>query len=59
MLSHFSGVQLFVTVWTVATRLLCPWDSPGKNTGVGCQSLLQGNLSDSGMELTSSASLAL
>ena len=18
------------------TRLLCPWDSPGKNTGVGC-----------------------
>ena len=26
------------------TRLLCPWDSPGKNTGVGCHSLLQGNL---------------
>ena len=25
-----------------ATRLLCPWDSPGKNTGVGCQALLQG-----------------
>ena len=24
------------------TRLLCPWDSPGKNTGVGCYSLLQG-----------------
>ena len=24
------------------TRLLCPWDSPGKNTGVGCHSLLQG-----------------
>ena len=23
-------------------RLLCPWDSPGKNTGVGCHSLLQG-----------------
>ena len=23
-------------------RLLCPWNSPGKNTGVGCQSLLQG-----------------
>ena len=22
-------------------RLLCPWDSPGKNTGVGCQALLQ------------------
>ena len=24
------------------TRLLCPWDSPGKNTGVGSFSLLQG-----------------
>ena len=24
------------------SRLLCPWDSPGKNTGVGCNFLLQG-----------------
>ena len=24
------------------TRLLCPWDSPGKNTGVGCHFLLNG-----------------
>ena len=24
------------------TRLLCPWDSPDKNTGVGCYALLQG-----------------
>ena len=23
------------------SRLLCPWDSPGKNTGVGCHFLLQ------------------
>ena len=23
------------------TRLLCPWDSPGKNTVVGCHFLLQ------------------
>ena len=22
-------------------RLLCPWDSPGKNTRVGCHALLQ------------------
>ena len=22
--------------------ILCPWDSPGKNTGVGCHALLQG-----------------
>ena len=25
-----------------ATRLLCPWDSPGKNTEVGSCALLQG-----------------
>ena len=25
-----------------ARRLLCLWDSPGKNTGVGCHALLQG-----------------
>ena len=24
------------------TRLLCPWDSPGKNSGVDCHFLLQG-----------------
>ena len=24
------------------TRLLCPWDSPGKNTRAGCHALLQG-----------------
>ena len=23
-------------------RPLCPWDFPGKNTGVGCHALLQG-----------------
>ena len=23
--------------------VLCPWNSPGKNTGVGCHSLLQEN----------------
>ena len=23
------------------TRLLCPWDSPGRNIGVGCHFLLQ------------------
>ena len=26
------------------TRLLCPWDFPGKSTGVGCHCLLQKNL---------------
>ena len=28
--------------------LLCPWDSPGKNTGVGCHALLQGILPTQG-----------
>ena len=28
--------------WTVATRLLCPQDLPGKNAGVGCHFHLQG-----------------
>ena len=32
------------------TRFLRPWDSPGKNTGVGCHFLLQGNLPDPGIE---------
>ena len=32
----------FVTHGLWPTRLLCPWDSPGKNTGVRCHALLQG-----------------
>ena len=27
----------------------CPWDSPGKNTGVGCHSLLQGTFLTQGL----------
>ena len=42
MLNHFSHVWLFANLWTVAHWLLCPWDSPGKNTGVGCHALFQG-----------------
>ena len=41
LLSHFSRVQLCVIPQTAATRLPRPWDSPGKNTGVGCHFLLQ------------------
>ena len=33
------------------TRLLSPWDSPGKNTGVGCQALLQGIFPTQGSNL--------
>ena len=31
-------------------RLLCPWDSPDRYSGVGCHALLQGNLPDPGIE---------
>ena len=32
-------------------RLLCPRDSPGKNTGVGCHALLQGMFPSQGSNL--------
>ena len=28
--------------WTVACQALCPWSSPGKNTGLSCHFLLKG-----------------
>ena len=30
------------SIFAIPTRLLPPWDSPGKSTGVGCHFLLQG-----------------
>ena len=42
LLSHFSRVRLCNPAdGSQPTRLLCPWDFPGKNTGVGCHFLLQ------------------
>ena len=50
--------QIYIQIWFLArsvmsdslwpcglwpTRLLCPWDSPGKDTGVSCHFLLQGS----------------
>ena len=32
-------------------RLLCPWDSPGRNPGVGCRVLLQGIFLTQGLNL--------
>ena len=37
-----SPVQILATLWTLPTRLLCPWDFPGKNTELDCHSLVQG-----------------
>ena len=41
LLSHFSCVWPYLTHRRQPTRLPHPWDSPGKNTGVGCYFLLQ------------------
>ena len=41
LLSHFSHVRLCATHRRQPTKLPGPWDSPGKNTGVGCHFLLQ------------------
>ena len=41
MLSHLSCIRLFAPSWTVAHQVFCPWDSPGRKTGVGCHFLLQ------------------
>ena len=45
--SLFSSVQFSSAAQSCPTlfdpaRLLCPWDFPGRNTGVGCHFLLQG-----------------
>ena len=42
LLSRVSGVWLCASAHRrQPTRLHCPWDSPGKNTEVGCHFLLQ------------------
>ena len=47
-------VQLFATPWTIA-RLFCPWNSPGKNTGVSKPSPSPGDLPDPGIKPRSPA----
>ena len=42
MLSGFSVSDSLWPHGLLSARLLCPWDSPGKNTGVDSHSLLQG-----------------
>ena len=42
MLSHLVGFDSLGSHRLQPTRLLCLWDSPGKNTGVGCHPLFQG-----------------
>ena len=49
-----SGSVMSDSLWPSGlypSRLLCPWNSPGKNTGVGCHSLLQGIFPTQGSNL--------
>ena len=36
-----SRIRLYATPWAIANQVVCPWNSPGKHTRVGCRSLLQ------------------
>ena len=50
-----SRVWLFATPWSVACQAPLSVEFPGKNTGVGCHFLLQGNLPYQGIEHASPA----
>ena len=54
---RLSCVWLFPTPWTPA-RLLCPWDSSGKNTGTGGHFLLRGIFPTQGRCLAQPMSLS-
>ena len=59
---HAKSLQLCSTLQLYGlqpTRLHCPWDSPGKDPGVGCHALLQGNLPDPGIKPVSLVSRTL
>ena len=42
VLSRFRSCRTLCETLCEPSSLLCPWDSPGKTTGVGCQFLLLG-----------------
>ena len=47
--------RLFVTLWTVACRVLCPLNFSSKNTGVGCHFLFQEIFPTQGLNVASFA----
>ena len=53
VLNCFCWVRLLGTPWISAYQSHCPWDSPGKNTGVGFHFLLWG------ISLTQGSNLSL
>ena len=54
LLSHISRVQPVRPHRQQPTRLPSPWDSPGKNTGMGCHFLIQCMKAKSESEVTQS-----
>ena len=54
----FSCANSLLCYGLYPARFLCPWNSSGKNTGVGCHALLQG-FSWPGLKPTSHMSFAL
>ena len=52
VLSRWVVPKSFVASWTEAASLLCPWDLPGKNTGVCCYFLFQGIFPTQGSNLS-------
>ena len=49
MLSHSVVSDSLQTHGLQPARLLCPWDFPGKNSGVGCHFLLQNKHANANM----------
>ena len=48
---HTDRMLQALDYWLKNSRFLCPWDFPGKNTGVGCHFLLQGIFPTQGSNL--------
>ena len=40
---HVQSLKSCLILCDPTDKLLCPWDFPGKNTGMGCHFLLQGS----------------
>ena len=50
VLCAFSATQSCLTLCNLMDYSLCPWDSPGENTGVGFYALLQGIFMTQGLK---------
>ena len=46
-----SHVQIFMAYELQPIRFLCPWNFPGRNTGVGCHFILPGDFPTQGLNL--------